>query len=143
MTGEAAGPDQPRRWPEAALGVVFFGWMYGGPLLILLGLANRTTTFPDADLAAVHARTTRYFVAGLAVTFGAPVLGLAVALAAGRRRWAVRFGYAIGFALLVGLALAGIQSMARAPLSGQTVEPSPRPPSCVAYSGGTNTCPGG
>ncbi|MEV6813197.1 hypothetical protein [Micromonospora sp. NPDC051296] len=73
----------------------------------------------------------------------APVLGMAVALAAGRRRWVIRFGYALGFAVLVGFALSGIQSMAHAPLFGQTVEPSPRPPSCVAYSGGTNTCPGG
>lgn len=117
--------DRRARRVSALLAVLFYAWMYGTPLFLLLGLVNRVWPWPEPELAEAYARTTRYFVTGLVLAIGAPVLGIAAAVAARQRRWVIRFGYALGCLVLIGVCLASADSMATGPLFGQTVRPSP------------------
>jgi hypothetical protein len=76
-----------RRWRPAlapagdwALGIVFYGWLYGVPLLLLIGLIRRVTVLPfdlSFDEARAYARTTDAFLtAGLWLNAVLPLLGL-------------------------------------------------------------------
>jgi hypothetical protein len=146
MTGASAGPPAARSWwLRLAVGVLFFGWLYGMPLLFGLGLLTRAGDWPEAVLAAAYARTTRYFVAGFIVAFALPVLGLGLAGVLRWTDWIKRFVAAAGCSIAAVIVLSLIGSSIHGPLFGQRVEPSwaPSGRGCAIYSGGSNDCPGG
>jgi hypothetical protein len=140
MTAAAGGRA---RWLRLAVATLFFGWLYGTPLLLGMALLHRTYAWPEAELAAAYTRTTRYFVGGIALAVGAPVLGLAVSAPLRWRDWTIRFVAALACSFAALLVLSDVASSAHAPLFGRHVEPSPSPPGCAIHSGGSNTCPGG
>lgn len=136
-----------RRWPDAVPPVLFFGWMYGTALLLLLGLLNQLTWMGDPT----HTLRGDYYAAGLVIAFTLPVAGIAVAVATRRRQWLRRFGVAIGCAfvalLLVGTAWSagGAAEVRddRTEVRDDPAQPTQSPDRCYTISGGTNTCPGG
>jgi hypothetical protein len=131
------------------LGLLFFAWLYGTPFLFLVGMFRRmayATVSTSVVAVQYGALTDRYLIGALALDVAAPLLGLATAAWTKDRYWARHFTIALAGMLLVLLAFAVASSAAAAPLIGSV--PGNRVPiapytGCVAYSGGTNTCPGG
>jgi membrane protease YdiL (CAAX protease family) len=134
-----------RRWAGMLLPGLFFGWMYGSSLLLLLGLLNQIA-WMSAD---EHRLVGWYYVAGLVAAFTVPSAGLVLARRAGQRQWSRWFGRALGFAFIALLLVAVAWCVTGAPRyqdrEPPAVEREPSNPyqDCVVISGGTNTCPGG
>jgi peptidoglycan/LPS O-acetylase OafA/YrhL len=125
------------------LPVLFFGWMYGAVLLLLLGLLNQLAWMSIDD----HQLTGWYYGAGLIVAFTVPVAGLVLARLSGHEQWERWFTAGVGLAF-VALLLVGVAWSATSHPHFQEPAPVEREPAgpyqdCVAISGGTNTCPGG
>lgn len=147
--------DPPRRpaalggrWLAAALPILFFGWMYGGSLLLLLGLLN------GIGYMAYGARplTGWYYGSGVIVALAVPVVGLILARLLRRSMWVRCFRTALALSVLApclaGMAWSVAQSPRfepPAPTRTPTEVVESRNPyrDCVTISGGTNTCPGG
>lgn len=147
---DADGPEvneRRDRLADLALGVTFYGWLYGVPFLLGVGLIRRTAT-PSFDLTyeqakAVGAVTDAYLIWGLALNAALPA---ASALAAWllHRSWQRPFAAMAVAAVGIYLAFGMIGSMAAGPLVGHVPrdQPVPEDNRCVPRSGG-HSCPGG
>ncbi|BCJ39705.1 hypothetical protein GCM10010168_78390 [Actinoplanes ianthinogenes] len=115
---------------RAGLGTLFFGWMWGVPFLLIVGLIRRDKDFP----------ATGYLTAALVLDLVVPIGGLLLARLLSDRFWARQFeGALVGMAALF-LAWAVIAGSGGSPEPAP--EPSPRVSRCVQFSGG-HQCPGG
>ncbi|MEU7842559.1 hypothetical protein AB0B39_16530 [Micromonospora sp. NPDC049114] len=130
------------------LGGLFFGWLYGVPFLLLVGLIRRMSRpyTPNADDAqAFGATTDALLTTGLLLNGVLPVLGLLLAGWAGEALWRRHFAWAFAGTVLLYVAVALVGSMATSSLIGHIpadLEPDPVVTQCIPISGG-RSCPGG
>lgn len=141
-----APPD--RRWLAAVLPFLLFGWMYGGSLLLLLGVLNGIGYM----VYGARPLTGWYYGSGVIVALAVPAGGLILARLLRRSMWVRYFRTALALSVLApclaGMAWSVTQSPRfepPAPTGTPTeIVESPNPyQDCVSISGGTNTCPGG
>ncbi|WP_204299762.1 hypothetical protein [Actinoplanes campanulatus] len=133
---------------RTTLGALFFGWLYGVPFLLIVGLIRRYTlptfaTRAEAEHFAVV--TDRYLSAAMGLNVAVPLLGLLVAVMLRDRYWRTHFLGALAGMLLFLAAYGMAATQSAAPLIGTVppaLEPVPEVTVCIPASGG-RTCPGG
>ncbi|GGN60167.1 hypothetical protein GCM10010112_16120 [Actinoplanes lobatus] len=133
---------------RTTLGALFFGWLYGVPFLLIVGLIRRYTLPTLATRAeAEHfaAVTDRYLSTAMGLNVAVPLLGLLVAVMLRDRYWRTHFLGALAGMLLFMAVYAMAATQSAAPLIGTvppTLEPVPEVTVCIPTSGG-HPCPGG
>jgi hypothetical protein len=133
---------------RVVLAAVFFGWLYGAPFLLIVGLSRRASTpyVPTpAEATAFGATTDTFLTAALALNV-LPVLGMLLAGLSRDRYWVLHFtGALVGVAAICLTMVIAARAAATAPLIGDVPahqEPAPHVTQCLPRSGGTG-CPGG
>ncbi|WP_203997036.1 hypothetical protein [Virgisporangium aurantiacum] len=127
---------------------VFFGWLYGVPFLLVVGLLRRMSSphLPTSAAAeAFGATTDRFLVAALVLNLVLPVAGLVLARSARDGYWIRHFVGALVGMVSIYLVVSIAAGATTAPLIGDVPtdqEPAPRVTQCIPRSGGTG-CPGG
>ncbi|MEV0895293.1 hypothetical protein [Actinoplanes sp. NPDC049802] len=133
---------------RTTLGALFFGWLYGVPFLLIVGLIRRATPptlATRADAEHFGAVTDRYLGAAMILNAAVPLLGLLLAALLHDRYWRTHFLAALAGMLLFLAVYGTAASQSAAPLIGTVppaLEPAPRVTQCIPTSGG-RTCPGG
>lgn len=133
---------------RTALGALFFGWLYGVPFLLIVGLIRRTS--PEIFATHVEAEryaavTDRFLTIALVVNVAVPVGGLILSRLLGERFWSRQFAGSLAGLALIFILVAVVAGRATAPLIGTVPpdrEPAPRVTQCIPISGG-HGCPGG
>jgi hypothetical protein len=133
---------------RAGLGALFFGWLYGVPFLLIVGLIRRTSaaafaTRAEAERYAVV--TDRFLSIALVVNVAIPVGGLILARLLDDKFWLRHFAGSLAGMTLIFVLVAVVAGRASAPLIGTVPpdhEPQPRVTQCIPISGG-HGCPGG
>jgi hypothetical protein len=127
---------------RAGLASEFFGWLYGVPFLIIVGLLRRTSSpylSTHAQAVAFGATTDRLLLAGLVLNLALPIVGIVVARIARDEYWTWHFGAPLLGAVLMYVLVSIAGSAASAPLIGTVPtdhEPAPRVTQCIPVSGG-------
>jgi hypothetical protein len=133
---------------RTGLGTLFFGWLYGVPFLLIVGLIRRTSppafaTHTDADgYAAV---TDRFLTVALALNVAIPIGGLILARTLDEKFWLRHFAGSLAGMALIFVLVGVVAGRATAPLIGTVPSdqgPEPRVTRCIPVSGG-HGCPGG
>jgi hypothetical protein len=133
---------------RVGLAALFFGWLYGVPFLLIVGLLRRTSSpyVPmRAQAAAFGATTDTFLVAALVLNLALPVTGLLFAQLIRDSYWTRHFIGALVGLVLIYLVVSIAASAATAPLVGNVPadqEPVPSVTQCIPISGGRG-CPGG
>jgi hypothetical protein len=128
--------------------VLFLGWLYGVPFLLIVGLIRRASSpylLTRAEATAFGATTDRFLVAALALNLLLPVTGLLIARVTRDGFWTRHFIGALAGMVSVYLAVLIAARAVTAPLIGDVPtdrEPAPAVTQCIPRSGGTG-CPGG
>ncbi|MBY8871347.1 hypothetical protein K7640_05760 [Micromonospora sp. PLK6-60] len=130
------------------LGLLFLGWLYGVPFLLIAGLIRRTSSPYLATHAAARsfgATTDTILVTALVLNLALPAAGLLLARLVRDRFWAYHFGWSLLGTALIFVAVGMAGNAATAPLIGWTPAdqgPAPQVDQCIPISGGRG-CPGG
>jgi hypothetical protein len=133
---------------RTGLGALFFGWLYGVPFLLIVGLIRRTSpatfaTHAEAERYAVG--TDRFLTIALVVNVAIPVGGLILARLLDDKFWLRHFVGSLAGMALIFILVGVVAGRATAPLVGTVPpdqEPRPRVTQCIPVSGG-HGCPGG
>jgi len=133
---------------RTGLGALFFGWLYGVPFLLIVGLIRRTSAAAFATHAEAEryaAVTDRFLSIALVVNVAIPVGGLILARLLDDKFWLRHFAGSLAGLALIFMLVAVVAGRASAPLIGTVPpdhEPQPRVTQCIPISGG-HGCPGG
>ncbi|HET9516466.1 MAG TPA: hypothetical protein VFO77_01940 [Actinoplanes sp.] len=133
---------------RAGLGVLFFGWLYGVPFLLIVGLVRRTSSpylATQVEAQAFGETTDTVLIAALVLNLALPAAGVLLGRLARDPHWARHFRWSLSGMVLVYFAVMLVGGQAGTPLIGWTPgdhEPAPRVTQCIPISGGRG-CPGG
>ena len=133
---------------RTGLGALFFGWLYGVPFLLIVGLIRRASpprfaTHAEAERYA--AVTDRFLTIALVLNVAIPVGGLILARLLDEKFWLRHFAGSMAGLALIFILVAVVAGRATAPLIGTVPPdqgPQPRVTQCIPMSGG-HSCPGG
>jgi hypothetical protein len=130
---------------RVGLAALFFGWLYGVPFLLIVGLIRRASSpyVPTpAQAAAFGARTDTFLMAALVLNLLLPVTGMLFARLIRDSFWVRHFiGALVGMVSIYLVVLIAARA-ATAPLIGDVPsdQPVPAVTQCIPISGGTG-CP--
>lgn len=128
---------------RAGLGALFYATMYGAPFLLIVALIRRTKVIwlpTRAEAESFGATTDALFIVGMLASVALPILGIALAKAAGEPGWGRHFLGALITAPLLFVILAAVGARASTPLIGHVPGDHgvPAPVTVCAHE-----CPGG
>jgi hypothetical protein len=132
---------------RAGLGLLFFGWLYGVPFLLVVGLVRRAwsgSAATNAEAVAFGRITDIVLLTGLCLNLLLPAAGIVWSLWRARD-WVAEFVTALVGMFLIFLAVTVVAGQAGTPLIGHrpdSREPRPQITQCIPISGGRG-CPGG
>jgi hypothetical protein len=131
---------------RTALGALFFGWLYGVPFLLIVGLLRwwSPSTFAT-DAAADHFATVtgHYLIAALLLNGVVPLAGSLLAKLSRDPFWSRHFaGALVGMVFVYVLFWALTERAVRPLLGPESPTPAPTVTQCIPVSG-RHGCPGG
>lgn len=130
---------------RTGLGLLFFGWLYGTPFLLVVFMIRWRSVSAFASQVAEDRFATvtgRYLIAALILNGVAPMVGLLVAKLSRDGYWFRHFGGALAGVALYFVVVGGLADVARKPMFGPESHPDPSITQCIPRSGG-HSCPGG